>query len=317
LDEPLVWVRIVHFAATLSIAGTVLFLALLAEPAFRKLDDGGKDPARVRSWLAWIEWIGLALVVLSGAAWLVLKAAEMGDVPWRAVFSEDLVPMVLSGTDFGQDWIARSMLAALLAAVLLAAKPGQRFYRPILIFACFVASGLVGTLAWAGHAAATADEFGTLHIASDILHLVAAAAWVGALIPLALVIGLALARRDASSTAIAREVVLRFSIVGIISVGTIVITGIVNSWAILGSVTALVGTDYGRLLLAKIVLFLAMLSLATINRLRLTPVFVHKIDAVTSQKALRNIQINTVLEATIGVLIVGIVGLLGTMSPTS
>ena len=80
--------------------------------------------------------------------------------------------------------------------------------------------------------------------------------------------------------------------------------------------TVFVGTDYGRLLLAKIALFLAMLSLATINRLRLTPV-VHKIDAVTSQKALRNIQINTVLEATIGVLIVGIVGLLGTMSPTS
>ena len=81
--------------------------------------------------------------------------------------------------------------------------------------------------------------------------------------------------------------------------------------------TVFVGTDYGRLLLAKIALFLAMLSLATINRLRLTPVFVHKIDAVTSQKALRNIQTNTVLEATIGVLIVGIVGLLGTMSPTS
>jgi putative copper resistance protein D len=317
LDEPLVWVRFVHFAATLSVAGTVLFLALLAEPTFRKLDDGGKDPARVRSWLARLEWIGLALVVLSGAAWLVLKAAEMGDVPWPAAFSEGLVPMVLSGTDFGQDWIARSILAALLTAALLAARAGRRFYRPTLIFACFVAFGLVGTLAWAGHAAATADEFGILHIASDILHLAAAAAWVGALIPLALVIGVALARRDASSTAIAREAVLRFSMLGIISVGTIVITGIVNSWAILGSVTALVGTDYGRLLLAKIGLFLAMLSLAAINRLRLTPVFVHKIDAVTSQKALRNIQTNTVLEATIGVLIVGIVGLLGTMSPTS
>jgi putative copper resistance protein D len=77
--------------------------------------------------------------------------------------------------------------------------------------------------------------------------------------------------------------VLRFSILGIISVATIVITGIVNSWAILGSVTALLGIDYGRLLLAKVGLFLAMLSLAAINRLRLTPVCVHKIDVVTSQ----------------------------------
>jgi putative copper export protein len=73
----------------------------------------------LRSWLAWIEWSGLALVVLSGAAWLVLKAAEMGDVPWQALFSEDLLPMVLSGTDFGQDWIARSIMAVMLAAALL------------------------------------------------------------------------------------------------------------------------------------------------------------------------------------------------------
>jgi putative copper resistance protein D len=317
LDEPLIWVRIVHFAAAISVTGALLFLTFIAEPAFRKLDGAAKIAAVARSWLTWIEWSGLALVVLSGAAWLVLKAADMGDVPWQAAFSDDLVPMVLSGTDFGQDWIARSILAALLAVALLAANPGERFYRPILIFACFVASSLVGTLAWAGHAAATADEFGTLHIASDILHLVAAAAWVGALIPLALVIGLALARRDAPSIAIARDVVLRFSILGIISVGTIVITGIVNSWAILGSVTALLGTDYGKLLLAKVALFLAMLSLAAINRLRLTPVIVDKGDAATSQKALRNIQTNTVLEATVGVLIVGIVGLLGTMSPSS
>jgi hypothetical protein len=39
------------------------------------------------------------------------------------VFSEDLVPMVLSGTDFGQDWIARSIMAVMLAAALLAARP--------------------------------------------------------------------------------------------------------------------------------------------------------------------------------------------------
>jgi putative copper resistance protein D len=112
LDEPLVWVRIVHFAATICVTGSVLFLTLIAEPAFQKFDDGGRIPALIRPWLAWIQWISLALVVLSGAAWLMLKAAEMGDVSWRAVFSEDLVQTVLSGTVFGEDWIARSVLAA-------------------------------------------------------------------------------------------------------------------------------------------------------------------------------------------------------------
>jgi putative copper resistance protein D len=70
LGEPLVWVRAVHFAATISVAGVVLFVVLLAEPAFRKADDRGEVSARVRSALSAIEWISLALVVVSGAAWL-------------------------------------------------------------------------------------------------------------------------------------------------------------------------------------------------------------------------------------------------------
>src|SRR5438105_12267114 len=179
LDEPLVWVRAVHFAATISLTGTVLFLALIAEPVFRGTHAGGEVPARVRSWLAWIEWGSLVVVVVSGAAWLILKAAQMGDVPWQAVFSEDLIPMVLWGTDFGQDWIARLVLAALLVPTLLAAQPARASYRPALVAACVLGAALVGTLAWAGHAAATTGAMGAANISSDILHLVAAAAWVG------------------------------------------------------------------------------------------------------------------------------------------
>jgi putative copper resistance protein D len=144
---------------------------------------------------------------------------------------------------------------------------------------------------------------------------VAAAAWVGALLPLALLIGPAVAGADPSSTAVAREVVLRFSVLGIASVGTLAATGIINTWAIVGNLTTLITTDYGRLLLFKIALFLVMLSLAGVNRLWLTPVLQHKGDPVAGPKALRRIRINAVLEAAIGFAVVGIVGLLGTMSP--
>jgi putative copper resistance protein D len=86
--------------------------------------------------------------------------------------------------------------------------------------ACIFSAALVGTLAWAGHAAATANGLGAVHIASDVLHLAAAAAWVGALLPLAVLLGAALACADPPSIGIAREVVLRFSTLGIVSVGT-------------------------------------------------------------------------------------------------
>jgi putative copper resistance protein D len=316
LDDTLVWVRAVHFAANISLTGALFFLAFIAEPVFRRTDNQARIFDDVRSWVSWIGWSSLALVVLSGAGWLIFKAAQMGDVPWQEVFSENIVSEVLSGTGFGQDWIMRSVLAALLATALVGVRPERDSYRVRLLAACILSAVLVGTLAWAGHAAATPDMFGSVHIASDVLHLVAAAAWVGALLPLALLIGAVLARHDPQSVAIGREAVGRFSILGIISVGTLALSGIVNSLAILGSVTALFGTDYGRLLLAKIALFLVMLSLASVNRFRLTPLVHQKLDDNATRSALRRIQTNTLLEATTGLLVVIIVGLLGTVSPS-
>jgi copper resistance protein D len=314
LDEPLIWVRIVHFAATISLTGTLVFLTLIAEPTFRGI-EGGKVVDLIRSRLSWIEWSSLALSVLSGAAWLVLKAAEIGDLPWQAVFSEGLLPVVLSGTDFGRDWTARAVLAVLLTAALFLAHPERASYRWSLVAACLLGAALAGTLAWAGHAAATPDWLGTLHIASDVLHLIGAGAWVGALLPLVLLIGAALAQRDAPSIVIARGVVKRFSTMGIASVGTLLGTGIINTWAIVGSLTALVTTAYGRLLLVKVALFLAMLCLAAINRFRLTPMLRQKPATVEAADALHRIRTNTVLEAVLGLAVVAIVGLLGTMSP--
>ena len=228
MGEPVVWVRAVHFAATLSVTGAVLFVALLAEPAFRKADDRGEVSARVRPWFSVIEWVSLALVVVSGAAWLVIQSAQMGDVPWSEAVSEGLVQTVLLGTGFGNDWIARTVLAALLAVTLAVARPARGSSRRADWLACVLAVALAGTLAWAGHAAGTPDALGVVHVASDVLHLVAASAWVGALVPLAIVISSALIHSDPAASAVARETVLRFSTLGAVSVGTLVATGLVN-----------------------------------------------------------------------------------------
>jgi copper resistance protein D len=94
-------------------------------------------------------------------------------------------------------------------------------------------------------------------------------AW--ALLPLALVLNAAYAKPDAHSIAVARNATLRFSSLGIASTGTLVVTGIVNSWFLVGSVDALTDSGYGRMLSLKLLLFLAMLSIAAVNRFRLTP----------------------------------------------
>jgi putative copper resistance protein D len=176
-----------------------------------------------------------------------------------------------------------------------------------------VASGLVGTLAWAGHAAAGTGVQGGVHLVADVLHLIAGSAWAGALIPLALLLRAALANPNQASFTIASAAVSRFSTLGICSVATLVVSGAVNTWVLAGSLPALIDTDYGRLLLAKIALFLAMLGLAAVNRLRLTPRLTSGTGAVGA--AIGQVRRNTLIEAGLGAIIIVIVSVLGTMPP--
>jgi uncharacterized membrane protein len=79
--DALVYLRAIHFAATISAAGVVFFLAFVAEPAFRVANKIGRIPAVVRLRLARIAWIGLVFVVVSGAGWLALQAEQMSELP--------------------------------------------------------------------------------------------------------------------------------------------------------------------------------------------------------------------------------------------
>jgi putative copper resistance protein D len=206
------------------------------------------------------------------------------------------------------------VLTGLIAITLRSVtSPQIAAYWPRLL-SSLLAVALVGTLAWSGHAAAGTGFAGTVHLASDILHLVAAAAWLGALLPLAIVLSATAHSSDQPSAGVAREVVLRFSTLGIVSVGTLVATGIVNSWMLVGSVSALVGTNYGQLLLVKIALFFCMLAVAIINRLILTPRLM-RTPSVTAQFSARQIGTNSLIEAGLGAAILLVVGVLGTLQP--
>jgi copper resistance protein D len=315
LIDPLVYARAIHFAATIVAAGAVFFLVFIAEPAFRGASDATRVPAIVRSRLTWIVWIGLAAAAVSGAAWLVFTAASMSGQPPAGVFAQGVLWTVLVQTEFGNDWLLRSVLACALAAAfgpLLAARRIESvWFKAALVV---LAAAFAGSLAWAGHAAGGIDAEAVVHPAADVLHLVAAAAWVGALIPLALL--LSAAAQD-GSIAIARAATLRFSTLGIASVGALLVSGIVNGWYLAGSIAALLGTDYGRLLLAKIALFLGMVAIAAVNRFRLTPRIVQAANIAAAQAALRRLRGNAAVEASMGAIVIVIVAVLGTLPPAA
>jgi putative copper resistance protein D len=309
LSDPVVWVRFLHFAATVSLSGLVIFHAVVGAAALSAGDAATVRPIAGR--LARLAWGSLVLAVLTGVAALMVQAASMGERPLSALWSDDLVATVLLDTDFGHVWLVRLALAALLAVALhppfFSASPAV--WRRGVALALAVA--YVAALAFAGHAAAGEGTEGVVHEMADVLHLIAAAAWLGALVPLAIVLG---AAKDTSSAlAVARTATLRFSTLGVVSVGTVLVTGIVNTFELTGSWAALFGTVYGRLLLVKIALFLAMLAIAAVNRMRLTPQLVA--GGAAAGPALRQLRVNALTEAVIGALILLIVAMLGTLPP--
>jgi putative copper resistance protein D len=277
MDELLIGARIIHFAATVSVAGGVLFRCLIADPA---LSRAGANAEPWRSSLKILIWPALVLAVLSGAAWLFVVAANLGGEVGR----------VLADTRIGHVWLMRLGLAVLLAFSL-----GRAWLSAVL------AAGLLGSLAWSGHAGAAPGTIGALHLAVDVVHLLAAGAWLGGLLPLWLLL-----RRQAGLAALfATE---RFTALGMWAVGVLLVSGILNACLLLGSPTELVTTTYGQLLLIKIALFAAMVAIAAVNRLRLTP---RLPAAATTRGLMRNVLAETVL----GLAILAVVSVLGTLPP--
>ncbi|HEY1430286.1 MAG TPA: CopD family protein, partial [Stellaceae bacterium] len=84
-----------------------------------------------------------------------------------------------------------------------------------------------------------------------------------------------------------------------------------------GSVPALVGTAYGRLLLAKIGLFIAMLLVAAVNLLRLTPRLAAPAGGTRNAvwRTVARLQGNARIETALGLGVLAIVGALGILPP--
>jgi copper resistance protein D len=315
LIDPIVFARFIHYAATLSLTGVSFFVVFVLDPAVRNAGGSGTIKA-LRPPLAALAWTSLAFALISGAAWFVLTAASMSGESVADAVSPNILWTVLSQTDFGNDWLLRFVLACAIAAVLVPLL-SPRGVRPAWLkaAAAILSAAFVGSIAWAGHAIGGQGVEGVLHPVADVLHLIAAAAWLGTLVPLALLLGLA--GNDAAALATARAATLRFSTLGIVTVGTLLCTGLVNTWYLVGSPAALTGTEYGRLLLVKIALFLIMVTIASVNRLELTDRLVEAQSPAAVNDARRKLRRNATVEASIGAVIIAIVAQLGVLPPAS
>ena len=98
-----------------------------------------------------------------------------------------------------------------------------------------------------------------------VVHLTAVAFWFGALLPLRRATAGAIETRDAA------DLLHRFGQVAAFTVGLLGIAGLVFAYVMVGSVSGLLSTAYGLLLLLKIGIVTGLLALAALNKLRLVP----------------------------------------------
>jgi len=172
-----------------------------------------------------------------------------------AVTGTTLAPILLTTVVYG----IAAVMVPLVAVKVLDAPPLRE--RWVLLLAGGI---LLGSFTIASHAAAA----GVLAVIADWLHLAAAATWVGGLLSLLLVLG---AFSPPERAPMARALVPRISALAAVGLAAVVVTGVYSSILHLPAVQAFMGTPYGRLLAAKVVLVAVLAALGAGNRYLLRP----------------------------------------------
>lgn len=217
-------------------------LAVLA----REASGASADPwaVRVSLWLA-----ALALVMAPVALLLVQQQAL------ELTMAE--VPGLLRDTTWGRGWMPLAV-SCLLSAILLPTPRTRASSWALLLVALGVAAAMGGL----GHAAAD-DQWPLASRVFDALHVVGVGAWIGGLLLMLLA--------SAGTSAPTAGAWGAFSRMASVMAPVVLLSGVGSSWRRVGGsgLMAILASDYGKLLLLKIVLALAVMAMGFTQRRRI------------------------------------------------
>ena len=192
-------------------------------------------------------------------------------------------------------------------AVQALAKSPVRDTALLGLAAAFAAS-LVGVghgMTGAGHG----PEVARIHMAADIVHLLCAATWIGALVCLGRLLHRVLIGKETLDAV--RESLRRFSLIGYWVVALVLISGCINALVMVPGPAALIGSEYGRALLIKLAFVLALVAIAVGNRVVLT----RPIMAAKEHLPVRNLWRSVLVEQGVALAVLAAVAWLGTIHP--
>ena len=165
------------------------------------------------------------------------------------------LPIVAWDTRFGTVLLGR-------CAALGVAAVCYQFGRVRL--AAVLAGGAIVAEAWLTHGGSMEGRLGTVLLSTSMVHILAAACWLGTLPALYLAI------RRLPGPHIA-ALAAGYAPLGMACVVALLLTGLIEYLVLIDQPGALVSTGYGLAALAKIIGFACLIALATMNRTWLTP----------------------------------------------
>jgi copper resistance protein D len=211
--------------------------------------------------------VAVMVFVVGTLLWLPLEAGQISGA-WDGAFQPDTLQTLLSATTSGTRWLERTAICLLLVAVRFALpdRPGRQ-----MVF--LLSAGSLESLVFVGHAAMDEGWLGDLHEANDAVHILAASGWIGCLIALVSCLDML---DDPELRRRACAALIRFSTVGHVAVALVLLTGVVNTYLVLGRwpfhlASLYLASLYQVLLLGKVTLAFGMVALALMNRYAVVP----------------------------------------------
>ena len=238
------------------------------------------------------------IAVVSALAGIGLQGANprggaIGDVVRPSAWSDVL------DTRFGEAWLVRGALAmTLVVLVSFGRRAGPRYLTSPIVngLAAVAIVGIGATVIRTGHAAT--GRWRAIAAVADAVHLASAALWIGGLVVIAL-----RARHEQLRDEPARSFVCWFSQLALCTVALLALSGAVQGLRQSGgSIGDFVSSTYGRTLLVKIAIVVAVVAVARLSRR-----IAHHGEGIVTRRLARAVKLELVLLALVIALTAGLV----------
>ena len=283
------WLRWLIFVVAAIVMGGLIFEIVVSVPVV--FSESSRDSWQAAATAVSERWsklslIALGLMVVAMVGQLLQQTAVIsGDSAFAPDF--EILRTVAFDSSWGRLWVYRMVAVVAIVALFFLARRtafetteqdeeddrslvGDSFIAQLAALVGLVFLGLISA---SSHNAASPPEVKTLATVTDFVHLISSMVWLGGVIYLAISVPILLTRlTSVDLSELLSASVSRFTVIAVMSAGTLVVTGIFSSYMQV-TVPAATATPYGWFLVGKILLIIPLFALAAVNGFRIARKF--------------------------------------------